>query len=377
MAAVQDLLGCVFYYDGGVVHVMTRSAFYASLTAKPVAIDANDDWTTTVDASEDAEQKDISSENVDFAHQDMPDVLHMPEEVWQRAEVREVLDGEDLYIRAKRVSNTERAKSRTLWVRDDNGQTYAWLRDADGVVDTLQRVDHYGPLVRDEATRDTVNELPFFPPATVQGSVPVNGFPVIGMHRPDAMKDVSKYEYSVDNALLGTTEEGGSDPTGDTSTAKEDKLCIAWWDGFSSHPTAGQTESVLGSSEAMPQALGVLYTVDEDGNVDAASLRPHWNVGIYQWPATDGPFEGAPQTPEAGPFDLHRTDGRSIADLWKGAAKINTRTEHMVQFAHKGNIDPTRMFLIHSRRYACNKLELTIDEDGLQPIATGYFYEIL
>ena len=375
---VQDLLGCVFFYDGGTVYVQTRSSFYRqSEKAKPVSIDALDDWTSTVDASQDYEQQDISTQNIDFAHQDVPDLLHMPAEVWQHAELIKVVDNEHLYNKAKRVSDAERKKSNTLWKVDDTGQTFAWLRDADGEIKSLQRVDHYGPLIRDAATRDNVNELPFFPVRTTSGETTFNQNLVMGMWRYDALKDVSKYLYSVDNALLGTTEEGESDPhTGDTSKAKEDKMAIAWWDGKSQYAAMGTTDSYFGGGDAFPQALGIMYSTDEEGNILTSDLRPTWNIGEYQWPGTDGPFDGSPQTPEAGPFDLNRTDGKTIATLWQGGGIINSRTEHACQFAHRGAIDPTRMFIIHSRRYACNKLELTIDENGLQPLATGYFYEI-
>ena len=374
---VQDLLGCVFFFDGGTVYVQTRSSFYKSVTADPVSIEALDDWNSTVDASEDYEQQDISRQNIDFAHQDVPDLLHMPAEVWQHAELITVADNEHLYNKAKRVSDAERKKSNTLWKVDDTGQTFAWLRDVDGEFKSLQRVDHYGPLIRDAATRDNVNELPFFPVRTTSGETPQGGRLVMGMWRYDAMKDVSKYLYSVDNALLGTTEEGESDPhTGDTSTAKEDKMAIAWWDGTSYYAGMQTTEPYQGNNEAFPQALGIMYATDDGGNILTSDLRPTWNRGDYQWPGTDGPFDGSPQTPEAGPFDINRTDGKTIATLWQGGGIINSRTEHACQFAHRGAIDPTRMFIIHSRRYACNKLELTIDENGLQPLATGYFYEI-
>lgn len=374
---VQDLLGCVFFFDGGTVHVQTRSSFYKSVTADPVSIEALDDWNSTVDASEDYEQQDISTQNIDFAHQDVPDMLQMPAEVWQHAELINVVDNEHLYNKAKRVSDAERKKSNTLWKVDDTGQTFAWLRDAAGEIKSLQRVDHYGPLIRDAATRDSVNELPFFPVRTTSGETTFNQRLVMGMWRNDALKDVSKYLYSVDNALLGTTEGGESDPhTGDTSTAKEDKMAIAWWDGTSYYAGMQTTEPYQGNNEAFPQALGIMYGTDEDGNILTSDLRPTWNRGDYKWPGTDGPFDGSPQTPEAGPFDLNRTDGKTIATLWQGGGIINSRTEHACQFAHRGAIDPTRMFIIHSRRYACNKLELTIDENGLQPLATGYFYEI-
>ena len=153
-------------------------------------------------------------------------------------------------------------------------------------------------------------------------------------------------------------------------------MAIAWWDGKSHYAAMGTTDSYFGGGDAFPQALGIMYSTDEGGNILTSDLRPTWNIGEYQWPGTDGPFEGSPQTPEAGPFDLNRTDGKTIATLWQGGGIINSRTEHACQFAHRGAIDPTRMFIIHSRRYACNKLELTIDENGLQPLATGYFYEI-
>ncbi len=37
---------------------------------------------------------------------------------------------------------------------------------------------------------------------------------------------------------------------------------------------------------------------------------------------------------------------------------------------------PTRAFLIHGQRFACEKLEYNITAKGVSPLVTGYFYKL-
>lgn len=40
------------------------------------------------------------------------------------------------------------------------------------------------------------------------------------------------------------------------------------------------------------------------------------------------------------------------------------------------NVIPNKVYLIDGRKYLCQKIEITLDEQGVQPLKKGYFYEI-
>ena len=77
------------------------------------------------------------------------------------------------------------------------------------------------------------------------------------------------------------------------------------------------------------------------------------------------------------PFCLRETRSPSIAaDAWHNIS-IDTRVEHVVQFADRAAaLDPTATYIIHGRRFICHKLEVEITDRGLKPLKTGYFYEL-
>lgn len=56
---------------------------------------------------------------------------------------------------------------------------------------------------------------------------------------------------------------------------------------------------------------------------------------------------------------------------------VNGNNEVVVQFLFDGKPDPRKFFIIRNRKYICNKIELTITGDGVSPLKTGYFYEVL
>ena len=56
--------------------------------------------------------------------------------------------------------------------------------------------------------------------------------------------------------------------------------------------------------------------------------------------------------------------------------RIKTAVERQFLFLDDVDVDPTASYVIKGKRYACHKIELTIDTNGVQPLKRGYFYEI-
>lgn len=60
----------------------------------------------------------------------------------------------------------------------------------------------------------------------------------------------------------------------------------------------------------------------------------------------------------------------------EGMPKINATVRHCFRFISDRVPDPASLFLIRNRRFVCDKIEATITPNGLQPLLTGYFYEL-
>lgn len=78
------------------------------------------------------------------------------------------------------------------------------------------------------------------------------------------------------------------------------------------------------------------------------------------------------------PFALRETRRPCLqTDAWQQVSNVDTRVVHTVQFKDQAiSFDPTATYIIHGRRFACQKIELKITDRGLSPLKTGYFYEI-
>lgn len=55
---------------------------------------------------------------------------------------------------------------------------------------------------------------------------------------------------------------------------------------------------------------------------------------------------------------------------------IDTTVKYCIKFISNEVLKPTRAFLIHGQRFACEKLEYQITAKGVSPLVTGYFYKL-
>lgn len=173
--------------------------------------------------------------------------------------------------------------------------------------------------------------------------------------------------YSVNNAI----NPPDTDTTSTTTEAK-DQIDIAWYNG--ENDTYYQ-EYVPGPDGSIDKyfylslcPIAIPYTTDSDGphHIPATLVTK-----AYTFPTPEGPFALTTK----GPINTLATYG-NIGQLLTTAPTIDTRIELQVQFTDTINPDPTQPYLIGSRRYACARLEITIDQNGIQPLKQAYLYEI-
>ena len=76
-------------------------------------------------------------------------------------------------------------------------------------------------------------------------------------------------------------------------------------------------------------------------------------------------------------FGLVPTGGTNIFSLChSGLLQIDKTAKRCIRFLHHGSIDPKQLFIIRGKRFICEKIERQVDAKGMQPLVTGYFYEV-
>lgn len=359
---MQNFLGCVFTVDGKKrVDMVARNTWYMGTEDRAELSEVLDELSTDIDT--DGETKNSAAGNVDYDWPKDDDILRIPDEVWENAKVL-VMDN---YIKISQhfnsLKDTEKVKSEYLYKDASTGNVYAILHSA---ADTskfyLKRVDYYGPLLRDVNSRDISTTLKIVPARMVMSAgfwikdgLPVayikgtvdTGFPILVAQ--DTTLATTNY-YSVDNAINPNEDE-----TATSTESTKDVLEVAWYDGSS---------TVISGQKALPCPVSTPYVKHE--TTDYYVFPPLLTIAESTI-GKDGPFS----------FSEKGTSYGNIGTLISGAASIDSRAQHLFQFTDSIKCDPTVPYLIRGRRYACYKLELTIDERGIQPLKKGYFCEIL
>ena len=56
---------------------------------------------------------------------------------------------------------------------------------------------------------------------------------------------------------------------------------------------------------------------------------------------------------------------------------VNGNNEICIKFLYNGKPDPRKIYIIRNRKFLCSHIDMAVGENGIDPVKTGYFYEIL
>ncbi len=56
---------------------------------------------------------------------------------------------------------------------------------------------------------------------------------------------------------------------------------------------------------------------------------------------------------------------------------VNGNNEVRVDFPYDGKPDPKKIFVIRNKKFICDRIEMNITGEGISPMKTGYFYEVV
>lgn len=370
---LQNLLGCVFTFKGRYVDMYTRQDYYTQ-NRKPITITQVSD-THTINISTDPEAETTANGNVDYDHPNISPMLRLPDEVWQNATILPTATYEEAKNHYDKLTNYYKKQSPNLYTVTPTNRAYAILIDGYGLP-YLREVDQFAPLMR-TTDREQMTKLRITPAnmrttdpriATNNGQLkddePEKGrYPIIAV--ADTILTKSNV-YSVNDAINPPDTDNNDTKT---TTEAKDHIDIAWYDGKNAtyYHEASDTHTLKYDYLSLCP-IAIPYTTE----LSVGPLRlPTLHTKAYTFPTPEGPFALTTK----GPINPPPTYG-NIGQLLTTAPTIDTRIELQVQFTDTINPDPTQPYLIGSRRYACARLEITIDQNGIQPLKQAYLYEI-
>lgn len=347
------------------VNLVSLTSHYSG-GADVVLEQVTDELTADIDHDESA--KTTKEGNTDYEHGSISGILRLPDEVWQHAIIKTFNDESLLRLWVGQNIKTEEEKSTSKWLFVDLNlnRTYAYLKSAKDGKFYLAQVDVFPPLIRNgafykAATNREINtklrivplqmayqdfsceyilNADYDPLIKIEIANKLKGIPILMSSADSVVPD--KQTYSVNGVINGDAESTTDE------TKKADKLYVAF------NPNVAWEKTVEYFPYKVP--LGINYLPTEDGFYLPLSL----NTNIPQ------PFSLRPSLNEA----------ESVGYNLEFMQSIKTAVERQFLFLDDVDVDPTATYVIKGKRYACHKIEVTIDTNGVQPLKRGYFYEI-
>ena len=329
---VQRFLGAVWVFRDNTIELVPVGQYYSMKNVCQL-LHVVDNYSAEFD--EDSDYEGTIGANIDYVWPDMDNKLKLPDEVFENAELLKFPDENAMGAYYSDLSAETQKMSHQLY--EVNRSYWASLHDVDGAY-SLVKVDMAGALINSEKDRDVDLELNIVPCMTsTDGFIKCTRY-----YRPTL--------YSVDGAI-NTAEE-----TTEREEEERDVMELACNDG----------DKVLTNSEAgvnymIPTAIGFPWIINENGYAEIPSV-------IHR---------GSPYLPEDGRFSFKSFQlGTVGSHLCNNMKTVDARVEKQFDFLDDIPLDSTVPYLINNRVYACHKIEVTMDENGVQPLKRGYFFEL-
>ena len=300
---------------------MIRISDFISETTKEIE-EITDEY--SVNIQEEEKENFSASGNVDYEWPVKDDFVRLDDEVWEKSKIKEFANSIEMSDFVEKLGK-DIEKSQYLMINVPLGETYALLQNDETKDFIKARVDWFGPLIRNKKTREIQTKLRIVP---IRLTAAENGN-IMSMEESVARGE----EFSVNNYIKPESDAAQEDEQKET----RDVIEVFYWD------------------IDVDQPLGTM--VINNSVTGLEELIPFNNWGAYMDPR--------------GPFVLQ--------NLFKEKAekyKIDTKKEYVLKFIEKEPMEVDQIFLIKNQKYICKKLEYDINEKGVNPLVTGYFYKV-
>ena len=334
-------------------------------TADSVEIEPLDEYTTDYD--EDGSFSTSSTANLEYnlgdsANRDNYEVI--PKKVFDSFEIvhSEELMGSDRQFASTTLLWSEKKKRQTII--ENYGDYYIYVEDEDGNKN-WKLAGIWSPLIRDSASDDYV-DLNISPAAQV----------VENINFKSGLLEDNYYEkrclLSIPNDKEPDSKECDIDEDGYSYTSVQDAL---------------DDESMLDTSEDEQECMNIFFILP--GRVqtgDGTNTRLSWVGNKSRWPQfmTDYRinygyrFSGIAFIDDAY-YSLalcmkSEIGTTCLGSLHDNGLKIDNKNCLQIKFKSEVIPDPSNTYIIHNKKYVCEKIELEVKDDQIEPIIVGYFY---
>lgn len=334
-------------------------------TADYVEIEPLDEYTTDYD--EDGSFSTSSTANLEYnlgdsANRDNYEVI--PKKVFDSFEIvhSEELMGSDRQFASTTLLWSEKKKRQTII--ENYGDYYIYVEDEDGNKN-WKLAGIWSPLIRDSASDDYV-DLNISPAAQV----------VENINFKSGLLEDNYYEkrclLSIPNDKEPDSKECDIDEDGYSYTSVQDAL---------------DDESMLDTSEDEQECMNIFFILP--GRVqtgDGTNTRLSWVGNKSRWPQfmTDYRinygyrFSGIAFIDDAY-YSLalcmkSEIGTTCLGSLHDNGLKIDNKNCLQIKFKSEVIPDPSNTYIIHNKKYVCEKIELEVKDDQIEPIFVGYFY---
>ena len=240
---------------------------------------------------------------------------------------------------------------------------YIYVENEDGTK-TWKMAGVWSPLIRDSSSDEYV-DLSISPAAQVVEDI---------NFRTGLLED----NYYEKRCLLSIPNDKEADS----------KECDVDDDGYSytSVQDAIDDESSMDDSEAEEEVMSVFFILP--GKVQAFNVpygRISWVGEKSRWPMfitdfrinSDYTYEGILVT-AGNNFSLSLNSvvngAVSLAEFHSKAFHIDNKNCMEVKFKSDDIPDPSKIYIIRNKRFVCEKIEMEVKDDAIEPVYTGYFY---
>lgn len=384
---LQKFLNVMVVVEGSKVKVESRNTAYQS--GEPTVLRSVTDEQST-DLDEEGDSKDPTSGNVGY---DFPDALSAKNNLgdrYEQVEVRRFNSYAEIEADLAALDLTAKQESNILYIDMTTGERYyiaytpqPTQQDIMAGIYELKTIDLMGPLWR-TASGKIDNELKFVP-CRMSDYHPTYRTKMVWGDNIQKYAPETPHPVNPDNINLDGGQYGGFHipylVTSDTrESIKEQKLNLQQNIYSTGEDEESEDEEATGKREVIELAYNAdaehMFVYEQTFNPLAnypqlMGVQISYPVGIPYYGDRFGNWKDEGEHL----FVIRNRTGQVAQELDGFAFDIDTRS--VTQFQFTDNLfDPAAVVIIRGRKYVCQKLEMTIDENGLQPIKRGYFYEV-
>ncbi len=333
-------------------------------TADSIEIEPMDEYTTDYD--EDGSFSTSSTANLEYnlgnsANRDNYEVI--TKKVFDNFEIvhSKELMGANKQFASTTLSWSEKQKRQTII--ENFGNFYVYMVDENDNK-SWKPAGIWSPLIRDSSSDDFV-DLNISPAAQV----------VENINFKSGLLEDKYYER---RCLLSMPNDKESDS----------KECDVDDDGYSytSVQDALDDESALDNSEDEQECMNIFFILPgRVQSTDGSTTKLSWVGEKSRWPQfltdyriNEGFRLGIAHF-EDSYFSLSlcmksEFGTTSLGTLHANGLKIDNKNCMEVKFRSDDIPDPSKIYIIRNKRFVCEKIEMEVKDDAIEPVYTGYFY---